>query len=140
MHKPIKKTRFFANYPKTTVFALLLLLLFLSQRAHSQQSNVEDSEIRIGILHSRKGTMSISEESLVHAALLAVEEINSAGGILGKKIIPLVSDGESDPKVFELRARELITQKKVCSIFGCWTSDSRKAVIPVVEETANLLW
>jgi urea transport system substrate-binding protein len=140
MHKPTQKKRFFDTYDKTTLFVVLLLLLLVSQQAHSQQSNAGDPGIRIGILHSRKGTMSISEESLVHAALLAVEEINSVGGILGKKVIPIVSDGESDPKVFELRARELITQQKVCSIFGCWTSDSRKAVIPVVEETANLLW
>ena len=78
--------------------------------------------------------MSISETSVRDAELLAISEINGAGGVLGKQIVAVQADGASDPQVFSAEARRLIQNEKVVSVFGCWTSASRKAVKPVVEE------
>jgi urea transport system substrate-binding protein len=96
--------------------------------------------IKVGILHSQSGTMAISEKSVVDAELLAIEEINKAGGILGKQIEPVIEDGASDWPTFAEKAKKLIDQDKVVSIFGCWTSASRKAVLPVFEEKKHMLW
>ncbi|MBR0032067.1 MAG: urea ABC transporter substrate-binding protein [Treponema sp.] len=96
--------------------------------------------IKVGLLHSFTGTMAISEVPVCDAELLAISEINAAGGVLGKLIEPVKCDGASDPQVFAEKARELIEEEKVATIFGCWTSASRKAVKPVVEELYNLLW
>lgn len=96
--------------------------------------------IKVGILHSLSGTMAISEKSVVDAEQLAIEEINAAGGILGKQIEAIVEDGASDWPTFAEKARKLIDQDKVVSVFGGWTSASRKAVLPVFEEKKHLLW
>jgi urea ABC transporter urea binding protein len=98
------------------------------------------SEIRVGILHSLSGTMALSESHLVNAALLAIEEINQSGGVLGRPVRGLVKDGASDAHTFGRCARKLVEQDGVTSIFGCWTSSSRKAVLPVVEQEDALLW
>ncbi len=92
--------------------------------------------IKVGILHSLSGTMAISEKSVVDAEQLAIEEINAAGGVLGKQIRPIVEDGASDWPTFAEKARKLIDQDKVVSVFGCWTSASRKAVLPVFEQNS----
>ena len=94
--------------------------------------------IRVGILHSRSGPMKISEESMVLAEELAIEEIN-ADGFLGRRIDPVVADGGSDWPTFAREAQRLIDQEKVSVIFGCWTSASRKSVKPVVEQNGHLL-
>ncbi|MEZ4735408.1 MAG: urea ABC transporter substrate-binding protein [Caldilineaceae bacterium] len=96
--------------------------------------------IKVGILHSLSGTMSISEVSVKDATLLAIEEINAAGGILGKQIEPIIEDGASDWPTFAEKARKLIQQDEVAVVFGCWTSASRKAVLPVFEELNGLLF
>lgn len=96
--------------------------------------------IKVGILHSLSGTMAISEKSVVDAELMAIDEINAAGGVLGKKIEPVKEDGGSDWPTFAEKAKKLIDQDKVVSIFGCWTSASRKAVLPVFEDKKHLLW
>jgi len=96
--------------------------------------------IKVGILHSLSGTMAISEKSVVDAEQLAIEEINAAGGVLGKKIEAIVEDGASDWPTFAEKAKKLIDQDKVVTIFGCWTSASRKAVLPVFEEKKHMLW
>jgi urea ABC transporter urea binding protein len=96
--------------------------------------------MRIGILHSLSGVMATSETPLKDAELLAISEINAAGGVLGELLEPMIADGGSHPTEFERKARELIQQNQVATIFGCWTSDSRKAVLPVVEELNTLLW
>lgn len=96
--------------------------------------------IKVGILHSLSGTMAISEKSVVDAEQLAIEEINAAGGVLGKKIEAIVEDGASDWPTFAEKTRKLIDQDKVVTIFGCWTSASRKAVLPVFEEKKHMLW
>lgn len=96
--------------------------------------------IKVGILHSLSGTLAISEKSVVDAELLAIEEINNAGGVLGKKIQPVVEDGASNWDTFREKATKLIDQDKVVTVFGCWTSASRKNVLPVFEQRDHLLW
>lgn len=96
--------------------------------------------IKVGILHSLSGTMAISETSLKNTALMTIEEINAKGGVLGKKLEPVVVDPASDWPLFAEKARQLITQDKVSAIFGCWTSVSRKSVLPVVEELNGMLF
>lgn len=98
------------------------------------------SPISIGVLHSLQGPMAISEAPLVDAAVLAVEEINAQGGVLGHPLRTLVADGRSDPAVFQTQARKLIREHKAAALFGCWTSSSRKAVRPVLEQEDSLLW
>ncbi|MGY2765747.1 urea ABC transporter substrate-binding protein [Thermostichus sp. MS-CIW-26] len=96
--------------------------------------------IRVGILHSLSGTMAISETSVVDAEKLAIKEINAAGGVLGKQIEPIIEDGASDWPTFAEKATKLIDVDKVATVFGCWTSASRKAVLPVFESKQHLLW
>jgi ABC-type branched-subunit amino acid transport system substrate-binding protein len=96
--------------------------------------------VRVGILHSRSGTMAISEAPLVEAELMAIAEINHKGGILGQLIKPVIKDGESNPAKFERKARKLIELGQVSTLFGCWSSICRKAVLPVLEEFNALLW
>lgn len=98
-----------------------------------------NKELRVGILHSLTGTMAWTESPVVDATLLAIEEINERGGILGREIRPVVTDGESNDGVFARQAEILINQAKVCTIFGCWTSASRKSVLPIVEKQNHLL-
>ncbi|MEZ4863652.1 MAG: urea ABC transporter substrate-binding protein [Caldilineaceae bacterium] len=96
--------------------------------------------IKVGVLHSLSGTMSISEVSVKDATLLAIDEINAAGGVMGKQIEPIIEDGASDWPTFAEKARKLIQQDEVAVVFGCWTSASRKAVLPVFEELNGLLF
>lgn len=96
--------------------------------------------VKIGILHSLSGTMAISETSLRDVVLMAAEEINAAGGVLGKKIEPVVVDPASDWPMFAEKAKELITKDHVAVTFGCWTSVSRKSCLPVFEEYNQLLF
>ncbi len=96
--------------------------------------------IKVGILHSETGTMAISETSVRDATLLAIEELNQAGGLLGRLIQPIVLDGASDAQTFAAAAERLIVQDQVSVIFGCWTSASRKSVRPVVEAHEHLLF
>ncbi|MGB5962684.1 MAG: urea ABC transporter substrate-binding protein, partial [Coleofasciculaceae cyanobacterium] len=95
--------------------------------------------VQVGILHSLSGTMAISEASLVDAELMAIDQINQTGGVLGKLIEPVIEDGASSPAEFERKAKLLITSG-INNIFGCWTSATRKAVKPVLEELNALLW
>ena len=95
--------------------------------------------IKVGILHSLSGTMAISETSLKDVALMAIEEINAKGGVLGKKLEPVVVDPASNWPLFAEKARELIQKQKVAVTFGCWTSGSRKSVLPVFEELNGFL-
>ncbi|WP_061294502.1 urea ABC transporter substrate-binding protein [Herbidospora cretacea] len=96
--------------------------------------------IKVGLLHSLSGTMAISEVTVRDAELLAIEEINAAGGVLGKKLEPVVEDGASDWPTFAEKANKLISQDKVATVFGGWTSASRKAMLPVFERHKALLW
>ncbi|WP_339276659.1 urea ABC transporter substrate-binding protein [Paenibacillus sp. FSL W8-0426] len=99
-----------------------------------------DDTIKVGILHSLSGTMAISEVSVKDAEMLAIEEINAAGGVLGKQIEPVVEDGASDWPTFAEKAGKLLQQDKVAAVFGGWTSASRKAMLPVFEQNNGLLF
>ncbi|MDA7085004.1 urea ABC transporter substrate-binding protein [Pseudomonas sp. SA3-5] len=96
--------------------------------------------IKVGILHSLSGTMAISETSLKDMALMTIDEINAKGGVLGKQLEPVVVDPASNWPLFAERARQLLSQDKVDVTFGCWTSVSRKSVLPVYEELNGLLF
>lgn len=96
--------------------------------------------IKVGILHSLSGTMAISETVLKDTALMAIEEINAKGGVLGRKLEPVVVDPASNWPLFAEKTKQLLTQDKVAVMFGCWTSVSRKSVLPVVEELNGLLF
>ncbi len=96
--------------------------------------------IKVGILHSLSGTMAISETTLKDVMLMLIEEQNKKGGVLGKKLEAVVVDPASNWPLFAEKARELITQHKVAAVFGCWTSVSRKSVLPVFKELNNILF
>lgn len=96
--------------------------------------------IKVGILHSLSGTMAVSEVAVRDAELMAIEEINAAGGVLGRRLQPVIEDGASDWPTFAEKARKLIQSDKVAVTFGCWTSASRKAVLPVYESNRALLY
>ena len=96
--------------------------------------------IKVGILHSLSGTMAISETALKETALMTIDEINAKGGVMGKKLEPVVVDPASNWPLFAEKARQLISQDKVAVVFGCWTSVSRKSVNPVFKELNGLLF
>ncbi|PKC50452.1 periplasmic binding protein-like I, partial [Rhizophagus irregularis] len=104
-----------------------------STSTDTEQTSNEET-VKVGILHSLSGTMAISEVSLRDAELMAIEEINAAGGVLGKQIEPVVEDGASDWPTFAEKAKKLLEQDQVATVFGGWTSASRKAMLPVFEQ------
>jgi urea transport system substrate-binding protein len=114
--------------------AALVLGVLAVQPAKAQET------IKIGILHSLSGTMAISEKTLKDVMLMLIDEQNKKGGLLGKKLEPVVVDPASDWPLFAEKARELITQDKVAVVFGCWTSVSRKSVLPVFKELDSILF
>ncbi|KAA9375799.1 urea ABC transporter substrate-binding protein [Microbispora cellulosiformans] len=111
-----------------------------SGKSDTSASSGGGNTIKVGILHSLSGTMAISEVTVRDAELLAIDEINAAGGVLGKKLEPVVEDGASDWPTFAEKATKLIAQDKVATVFGGWTSASRKAMLPVFEKRKALLW
>ena len=119
---------------KVLLFALLACSVFCGCK------DKESKYVKVGILHSLSGTMEISETSVRDAELLAVKELNEAGGVLGKQIKVVEEDGQSDPATFAIKARKLLAEDKVATVFGCWTSSARKAVKPIFEELFGLLW
>jgi urea transport system substrate-binding protein len=104
------------------------------------QAVAADDTIKVGVLHSLSGTMAISETTLKDVALMTIDEINANGGVLGKMLEPVVVDPASDWPLFAEKARELLAKEKVAVVFGCWTSVSRKSVLPVFEELNGLLF
>jgi len=129
MHK-----RFWTKIVSLTVISFFTLLLGNSSAGDDKKS------IKVGILHSLSGTMAISETSLKDVALMTIEEINSKGGVLGRQLEPVVVDPASNWPLFAEKARELIQKHKVAVVFGCWTSVSRKSVLPVFEELNGILF
>ena len=101
---------------------------------------VTDTEVTVGILHSATGTMAISETGSIQAEKLAIEQINAMGGVLGRKIKFIQEDGASDWPTFAEKAKKLLVNDKVAAIMGCWTSASRKAVLPVMEQYNGMLY
>jgi urea transport system substrate-binding protein len=118
-----------------SVTAASVSLAFGSTSLFAQQKTV-----KVGVLHSLSGTMAISETSLKDVALMTFDEINAKGGVMGMKIEPVVVDPASNWPLFAEKARQLISQDKVAAVFGCWTSVSRKSVLPVFEELNGLLF
>ena len=115
---------------------LLGLWLMLAVSA----AHAGEDTIKIGILHSLSGTMAISESVLKNTVLMLIADQNKKGGLLGRKLEPIVVDPASDWDVFAEKARELLTNEKVAVVFGCWTSASRKSVLPIFEELNGLLF
>lgn len=103
-------------------------------------ANAADDTIKVGILHSLSGTMAISETTLKDTMLFLIDEQNKKGGLLGKQLEPVVVDPASDWPLFAEKARELIAVDKVAAVFGCWTSSSRKSVLPVFKELNSILF
>lgn len=125
----------------TAVLSAAALSVALTSCGRSSKENGTDGDtVKVGLLHSLTGSMAISETSVRDAEVLAIEEINAAGGVLGKKIVYVEEDGASEPSTFATKAEKLIDSEKVATIFGCWTSSSRKAVKPIVEDYNALLW
>ncbi|MGK0223165.1 MAG: urea transport system substrate-binding protein, partial [Limisphaerales bacterium] len=115
--------------------ALLIAILLFMQNAWA-----DDDTIKVGVLHSLSGTMAISETTLKDTMLMLVEEQNKKGGLLGKKLEAVVVDPASNWPLFAEKARELLEKQQVDAVFGCWTSVSRKSVLPVFEELNGLLF
>lgn len=120
-------------------FASAAALLAAGSLTSAMPAAAQDT-VKVGVLHSLSGTMAISETSLRDVLLFAFDEINANGGVLGKKIEPVVVDGASDWPLFAEKAKQLLEQDKVAVTFGCWTSVSRKFVLPVFEEHNGLLF
>ena len=127
-------------FPPTKPITLRLLACVVVAATLSSCSRPDEAPIRVGILHSMTGTLAISARPVVDATLLAIEEINAQGGLLGRPLEPVIADGASDSDAFAAEAERLITQEKVNVVFGCWTSSSRKAVGPVFEKHNHLLF
>jgi len=122
---------------KTAVVVLGIMLFFSLSSWHKACAA---EQVKVGVLHSLSGTMSISEVAVKDGTLMAIAEINAKGGVLGKQIVPTVEDGASDWPTFAEKSRKLISKDKVVVVFGCWTSASRKAVLPVFEKADHLLF
>jgi len=118
----------------------LLALTLATAFTLAPATGLAKDTIKVGILHSLSGTMAISETALKDVALMTIEEINASGGVLGKKLEPVVVDPASNWPLFAEKARQLVTQDKVAVVFGCWTSVSRKSVLPVFKELDGLLF
>lgn len=103
------------------------------------KSDAQES-VTVGLLHSLTGSMAISEGSVRDAEVLAIDEINAAGGVLGKQIKYIEEDGASQPSTFATKTEKLLGEDEVATVFGCWTSSSRKAVKQIFEDYNNLLW
>jgi len=124
---------------KSQILAALGSSLALLAAAGATDARAADT-IKVGVLHSLSGTMAISETALKDVALMTIAEINAAGGVLGKKLEPVVVDPASNWPLFAEKARQLLTQDKVAVVFGCWTSVSRKSVLPVFKELNGVLF
>ncbi|UCV04932.1 urea ABC transporter substrate-binding protein [Dechloromonas denitrificans] len=120
------------NFIKATVLSAALASIGIT--AHAADT------IKVGVLHSLSGTMAISETALKETVLMTIDEINKSGGVLGKKLEPVVVDPASNWPLFAEKARQLLTKDKVAVTFGCWTSVSRKSVLPVYKELNGLLF
>ena len=139
---PLQKTSFRLLSGATALAASLSLVACGGEK--KSEGGAFDGEVKVGILHSRSGTMAISENTVAEAELMAIDEINKAGGVLvdGKhlKIVPVEEDGASDWPTFAEKSKKLIDQDKVAVVFGGWTSASRKAMLPVFEAKDHFLF
>ncbi|MDR1578162.1 MAG: urea ABC transporter substrate-binding protein [Deltaproteobacteria bacterium] len=125
----------FFSLGRKAIIALAVITIFIGSRLALAQET-----IKVGILHSLSGTMAISETTLKDSVLMLIDEQNKKGGALGKKLEAVVVDPASDWPMFAEKARDLLAKEKVAVVFGCWTSVSRKSVLPVFEELNGLLF
>ncbi len=112
----------------------------IKEEAVTQCQGVGSDSWRIGVLFSQSGVMAVIEETQLRATLLAIDEINRSGGVNGRELVPVIYDPQSDAQTYALCAKRLMIEDGVTMIFGCYTSSSRKAVLPVVERLNGLLW
>jgi urea transport system substrate-binding protein len=131
------KNRFEKSFLKTTALKSLLIAGLVG---FSMQAALAAGTIKVGVLHSLSGTMAISESTLKDTVLMLIKEQNKKGGVLGKKLVPVVVDPASNWPLFAEKAKELLEKDKVSVVFGCWTSVSRKSVLPVFEHDNGLLF
>ena len=120
--------------------ALMASETFATAKVYTPGLAVTDTEVTVGQFHSATGTMAISETGSIQAEQLAIEQINAMGGVLGRKIKIIVEDGASDWPTFAEKAKKLLVNDKVAAVMGCWTSASRKAVLPVFEKENGMLY
>lgn len=135
----MKKTRM-KRFLAVLSAAALAATMLTACGSRGDSSSGDGDTVKVGLLHSLTGSMAISEKSVRDAEVLAIKEINAAGGVNGKQIEYVEEDGASEPSTFATKAEKLIDSEGVSTIFGCWTSSSRKAVKPIVEEYGSLLW
>jgi urea transport system substrate-binding protein len=147
--KPLRKK--FLQFTSAALAALMLAATtaplsvmanaeFPTAKVNTTGLAVTDTEVTVGQLHSATGTMAISETGSIQAEQLAIEQINAMGGVLGRKIKIIVEDGASDWPTFAEKAKKLLVNDKVAAVMGCWTSASRKAVLPVFEKENGMLY
>jgi len=129
-----------AMSPFAGLSAAALAQQFPTAKVNTTGLAITDTEVTVGQLHSATGTMAISETGSIQAEQLAIDQINAMGGILGRKIKVIKEDGASDWPTFAEKARKLLVNDKTATVFGCWTSASRKAVLPVFEKENGLLY
>lgn len=134
--KKVRMKKFLAVLSVATMTAAM----FTACGNNESSDSGDGDTVKVGLLHSLTGSMAISEKSVRDAEVLAIKEINAAGGVNGKQIEYVEEDGASEPSTFATKAEKLIDSEGVSTIFGCWTSSSRKAVKPIVEEYGSLLW
>jgi len=126
-----------ARWQLAVIVSAIVLAGLLS---HGVQPVQAADPVKVGILHSLSGTMAISEAPIKEVVLMAIDEINAAGGVLGRKVEPLIEDPASNWDLFAEKAKKLLQEDKVATVFGCWTSVSRKSVLPVFERYNGLLF
>jgi len=124
----------FSKYVRTLALGVSATGLMVGTAIQAEET------VKVGILHSLSGTMAISETSLRDVLVFTFDEINAAGGVMGKKIEPVIVDGASNWPLFAEKAKQLLEQDKCAVVFGCWTSVSRKSVLPVFEKNNGLLF
>lgn len=141
IHKPTKRREFLGFILATALAASPVFAAdFPTAKVNTTGLAVTDTTVTVGQLHSATGTMAISETGSIQAEQLAIDQINAAGGVLGRQIKVIKEDGASDWPTFAEKAKKLLVNDKVASVMGCWTSASRKAVLPVFEKENGLLY
>ena len=129
-----------ASLPLLAVPGLSWAAKYPTATVNTTKLAVTDTEVTVGQLHSATGTMAISETGSIQAERLAIEQINAAGGVLGRQIKIIQEDGASDWPTFAEKSKKLLVNDRVAAVFGCWTSASRKAVLPVFEKENGMLY
>ena len=142
MHQKSKKSIFGWSKRCAVITVAVAMIMFVGlQVAKAGEIDPSKPPIKVGVMHSLSGTMAISEVAIKDVVIMAIEEINAAGGLLGgREVVPIIEDPASDWPTFAEKSKKLILKDKVCSVFGCWTSASRKACLPVFEKYNHLLW